>query len=99
MLIPLRHSLTIPCDFANSPLESKIYLSKVRRRLDLPDWLHESVSDDDLDVRSGVAFGSAAEFAEVDVADGRGGVTQVKFEHAGSVRKCRCESLFLIFVL
>lgn len=52
--------------------------------LDLPDGLHESVPDDDADVRAGVTVRLVGELPQVGVAQAVRGVAQVEAEHLSS---------------
>lgn len=51
------------------------HLLEVCGRLDLPDWLHESVPDDDADVRAGVTVRFVGKLPQVGVAQAVWGVT------------------------
>lgn len=64
----------------------KAHLLEVCGRLDLPDGLHESVPDDDADVRAGEAVRFVGQLPHVGVAQAVWGVAKVEAEELSSRR-------------
>ncbi|MEQ2179770.1 hypothetical protein GOODEAATRI_028563, partial [Goodea atripinnis] len=69
--------------------EPLLYLFKVGSRLDLPDWLHESVPNNDADVSARVAVRFARELPQVGVAQAVRRVAKMKSKHLGPGRFLR----------
>ena len=57
------------------------YHCEMCRVLNSSDGLHQGVSDNDLNICSGVALGDVAQLTEVLLVEGGLGVTQMQLEH------------------
>lgn len=68
----------------NSHTQEICHLFEVRGRLNLPDGLHESVSDNNTDVCPRVALRLLAQGDKVCLRQVVGGGAQVQFEHVGA---------------
>lgn len=61
-----------------------MYLFEVCCRLNLPNWLHQSVSDNNADICSRVPVCLLAQRDEVGLCEAVGGGAQVELEHEGT---------------
>lgn len=77
-------SCKMPTGSAQSDTQVFCHLFEVRGRLNLPDGLHESVSDNNTDVRSRIALRAFAQGDKVCLRKVIGGGAQVQFEHVGA---------------
>lgn len=73
------------------------HLFEVSSRLNLPDGLHESVSDNNTDVGSRVAIREFAQGDKVCLREGVGSGAQVQFEHVGASVNLRQRDVNALF--